>query len=159
MTVLGQAATLHGRLFHCVPGLVLLDFEWAYVVLDFHSVFSGACVAVALFMICGYSPRVRAVSTSGEPELAGINGLSGGRYNLELRLGRFFAVLLGAGDVQFARLAFEEEFYRGILAVLVHRTLDLKRRAYLKGGSLVGPDLEGAKLARSGSAPRFLGIE
>ena len=40
-----------GRLIYCVPGLVLANFEWAEVVLDFHSeCASGAGAAVTLCM-------------------------------------------------------------------------------------------------------------
>ncbi len=89
-----------------MPGLVLADFEWAEVVLDFHSEFTcGAGAAVTLSKICGYSPRVRAVIASGEPELGRMNGLPGPGYDLKLRIGDFLSVLLGAGNVQLPRRA------------------------------------------------------
>jgi hypothetical protein len=83
-----------------VPGRVLADFKWAEMVLDFHSESpaGGACI-VALSMTGRYSPRVRAVSASPELELAGMNGLAGDAYDLELRLGHFHSVFLGTGNV------------------------------------------------------------
>jgi len=60
---------------------------------------AGAAAAVALSMTGGYSPRVRAVSTSPELELARMDGLAGEAYDLELRHRHNHPVFLCAGNV------------------------------------------------------------
>ncbi len=79
---------------------ILLYFEGAEMVLDFHSESpAGAASAVALSMSWRYSPRVRAISASPELELAGMNGLAGGAYDLELRHRYIHSVFLCTGSI------------------------------------------------------------
>ncbi len=79
---------------------ILPDFEGAEMVLDLHSEGSaGASSAVALSMTGWYSPRVRAISTSPELELAGMNGLPADTYDFELRHRHFYSIFLGAGNI------------------------------------------------------------
>ena len=79
---------------------VLLDLEWAEMVLYLHFEGSaGSARVVALSMSGRYSPRVRALSASPELELAGINNLAGETDDFELRLGHFQSVFLGSGNI------------------------------------------------------------
>ena len=79
---------------------VLLNLERAEMVLDLHFEGSaGSAGIVALSMSRRYSPRVRALSTSPELELAGMNGLAGQTDDFELRLGHFYSVFLSAGNI------------------------------------------------------------
>ena len=83
-----------------MQGGVLADFEGAEMVLDFHSECpAGSAYVVALSITGGYSPRVRAVSASPECKPAGMNGLAGDAYDLELRLRHFYIVFLCTGNV------------------------------------------------------------
>jgi len=93
---------------HGVLGRVLGDFEGAEVVLDFQLEGSavGVC-GVALPVIFGYSPRVQALPVSPELELARFGDFPGAVDNFELRLGYFYAVSGGTGDVPLAAPAFE----------------------------------------------------
>ena len=84
----------------CVEGCVLPDFKWPEVVLDFQFKLSavGAC-GVALLVVFGYSPRVRAESASPELELAGIGDFTVAVDDFKLGLGHGFSVSGRAGNV------------------------------------------------------------
>ena len=85
---------------NCVLGRVLPDLEWPEMVPDLHSEGpAGAASSIALSMTWGYSPRVRAIPTSPEFELAGMNGLTGDAYNFELRHRHGLPVFLGTGNI------------------------------------------------------------
>jgi len=131
---------------HGVLGRVLGDFEGAEVVLDFQLEGSavGVC-GVALPVIFGYSPRVQALPVSPELELARFGDFPGAVDNFELRLGYFYAVSGGTGDVPLAAPAFEVISDANDSLDVFHKRPGLERRSDLERCGLARPDFEVGK--------------